>query len=127
MTAHTHHLPGRLRLRFSRLKQQRGLIEQIVTALRGVPGVASADGNAVTGGILIHYDTQAARYEPFWRDLELVLLAHHLEHDPRPLGRQPGTPGAVAELGQKVAAGVAKLLVDKLVERSAVALVAAFL
>lgn len=124
MTAHTHHLPGRLRLRFSRLKQQRGLLDQVVNALRNVDGVSSADGNFITGGILIHYDKSVAQKETFWRDVERVLLAHHLEHDPRPLGRQPGT---AARAGQKVMDRVASVMVDKLIERSAVALVAALL
>ncbi len=126
MTTHAHHLPGRLRLRYRRLKQQRGLIEQIVEALREVPGISSADGNPITGGILIHYDVRAAIHEPFWRDLELVLLAHHLEHDPRAFGRESGQGGRAAALGQTVVNGVAKL-VDKLLERPALALVARLL
>lgn len=88
MTAHTHPLPGRLRLCFSRLKQQRGLLDQVVTGLQHVAGVSAAEGNASTGGILIHYDTGSASSESFWRSVEAVLLANHLEHDPRPLGRQ---------------------------------------
>ncbi|CAO3432934.1 hypothetical protein [Azospirillum doebereinerae] len=49
------HLPGRLRVRDSALRQA-SRNELLQATLRGWDGVLSVTGNPATGGVLIHYD-----------------------------------------------------------------------
>lgn len=133
MNRPTHELPGRLRLRFTQLKRDPYQLSVVTEAMRNVAGVMSVEESPITGGMLIHYAAGLGASRKFWNDIEVILLAHHLHHDPRPLGRQ--APAPASELGRRMVGGVidgivdgvSGALVDKLVKRSAVALVAALL
>lgn len=135
MNGQHHHLPGRLRLRFTQLKNNLAQLAAVSEALRGVDGILSVETSPFTGGILIHYHAAVGATARFWSDIETVLQAHELNHDPRPLGRRPQgsiVPSPVPmgkgkDLGRKLALGMTEAVVDKLIERSAVALVAALL
>lgn len=129
MAGNIHHLRGRLRLRFSNLKNNLEQLTGVIETLRGVAGVAAIEASPYTGGMLIHYDQAAGDTRRFWDDIEAGLALHGLHHDPRPLRRQnaPGAPGRGRALAPGVADTLVDKLVDKLIERSAVALVAALL
>ncbi len=152
-------LPGRLRLRFSQLKQQNEQLVRMAAAMRSTNTYVSSERiitvetSPLTGGQLIHFDALAGKTTAFWDQVEAVLLAHQLRLDPRPLDLQPGAgkhgtrpapkqPGAAgvtprppavqartdgSALAGKVAGRVTTAVVDRLIERSAVALVAALL
>jgi Cu2+-exporting ATPase len=51
-----HALPGRVRLRLDRLKQNPSFAEEIQHALPGLPGVDQVEANPDTGSLLIYYD-----------------------------------------------------------------------
>lgn len=128
MSGNTHHLRGRLRLRFSNLKNNLPQLSRVIEALRDVAGVDAVEASPFTGGMLIHYDPAAGDTPRFWDEIEAVLAAHGLYHDPRPLKRQLGssTSGAGRQSGGMVD-GLVDKFIDKLAERSALALVAALL
>lgn len=53
-----HHIAGRLRLKFSQLKNRPDLAHATEIAIRKLYGVISAETNVITGSLLIRYDTQ---------------------------------------------------------------------
>ncbi len=89
MYGQTHQLHGRLRLHFSHLKNNFALLAGVMESLRSVAGVSAVEGSPITGGMLVFYDTAIGATRQFWDDIESVLRSHGLQHDPRPLGRQP--------------------------------------
>ena len=90
----THHLCGRLRLRFSRLKNDPRQLTAVTASLRAVPGVIDIEASPFTGALLIDFDRGSADKPQFWDDIENLLAAHGLHHNPRPMARQarPGPP-----------------------------------
>lgn len=83
-------LPGRLRLRFTQLKQQTEQLGRMAAAMRAIEGVLMVETSPLTGGFLIHYDAPIGKTPLFWDRIEAVLLAHQLLINPRPLSRQQG-------------------------------------
>jgi hypothetical protein len=55
-----HRLPGRVRLRLAELRNDPEALASMVGRLRGVPGIRAAEANAVTGGLLLHYEGSEA-------------------------------------------------------------------
>ena len=127
-------LPGRLRLRFTQLKQSPGMLALVCNDLRAVAGVTAVDASALTGGVLIQYEGVVGSASRFWNEIDAVLLAYHPNHEPRPFGRQArmrdaelvGGAGGIGgiRLARKFSDGAAGALLERLIERSAVALVA---
>ncbi|MEJ7805637.1 MAG: hypothetical protein WKG03_06915 [Telluria sp.] len=141
-------VPGRLRLRFTQLKQQTEQLMRMAEALHAVGGVLTVETSPPIGALLIHYDAVVGKTTAFWDQIEAVLLAHQLLLDPRPLGRHPspkpphpakgaassaggaaaqhaGKDSAPAPKPRNIASTLAARLADGLVDRCAVALVAA--
>ena len=87
MPATSPPVPGRLRLRFTQLKQQTERLMGLASALREVAGVTGVETSASTGSLLVYYDAVVGKTTQFWDQVEAVLLAHQLLLDPRPLGR----------------------------------------
>lgn len=90
--------PGRLRLRFTQLKQQAEQLAHIAAAMRTIEGVTAVASNPVTGGLLIDFEPLIGKTASFWDQVESVLLAHQLMLDPRPLGSRPNGGRATAAL-----------------------------
>lgn len=86
MQAPSPAVPGRLRLRFTQLKQQTEQLTRMAAALHTVAGVMGVETSPLTGALLIHYDAVIGKTTSFWDQIEAVLLAHQLALDPRPLG-----------------------------------------
>jgi hypothetical protein len=126
MQVPTDRFPGRLRLRFSQLRRQPLYAAQVAASIRGLDSVLSVEANAVTGGLLIVYDVARADKSGLWPSLKDALDAHGLrESSPQRSPQSGAAPrGAWSE---KVSDKVVGAMVEKLVERSALALVAAFL
>jgi hypothetical protein len=126
MQDYSHHLPGRLRLRFTQLKSRPAHAAQLTAALGRIDGVVSIDANVVTGGLLIIYDVARADANGLWEALRDVLATHGLSGTAeRPLTQ--ANRSAAAAVTERLADKVVGALVEKLVERSALALVATLL
>jgi hypothetical protein len=126
MHEYSHHLPGRLRLRFPQLKNRPACAAQLTASIARIDGVVSVDANAVTGGLLIFYDIERADSNGLWQALSATLAAHDLSdqvNQQLPQARAPGRSTMVDKVADKVVGS----LVEKLVERSAVALIASLL
>ncbi len=90
MRAPAQSVPGRLRLRFTQLKQQTGQLSRMAAALGAIGGVLEVETSPITGGFLIHFDAMIGNTPLFWDQVEAVLHAHQLMVNPRPLARQTG-------------------------------------
>lgn len=125
MHDYSHHLPGRLRLRFPQLKNRPVLAAQLSAAIARIDGVVSADANVVTGGLLLIYDGARAESCGLWPALGACLVAHDLTAQANQQLPQARASGPT--MADKVADKVVGTLVERLVERSAFALVACLL
>lgn len=124
MTTSPHQLPGRLRLRFPQLKRDIFRLRAVSADLLAVTGVVKVEESPIIGSILIHYEAATGRSRIFWDAIEAILLAHQLTKD-YPYPKQVMPPPAV--LGRVMVERLSDTLVDKVIQRSAVALVAALL
>jgi hypothetical protein len=122
----THHVPGRLRMRFPQLKYCEARAAQVAASIRQLEGVVTVDANTVTGGMLIFYDVNQAETNGFWHSLSITLAAQGLSGHADARAPQLCAAGA-STFADKVADRLVGALVDKLVERSALALVSVLL
>jgi hypothetical protein len=141
-------VPGRLRLRFTQLKQQNEQLARLACAMYATDGVVAVETSPLTGSLLIQYDALRGKTTAFWDRIEAVLVAHNLLLDPRPLDRRDsGAPilapkpvcaanggarlhqasPAAAAPPRKPVTGATFGALERLIQRSAVALVAALL
>jgi hypothetical protein len=127
MSHYVHHVPGRLRVRSPGLKRNEVQAAWVRSLVHGLDGVARGEVSTVTGSVLISYDpqrTDAGR-----------LLAELGRHGVVPEGVAAESGASPGDYVSRVAQGAGETLgkvvmgmvVEKLVERSAVALVAAVL
>lgn len=126
MTSYTHHIPGRLRTRYPQLKNNPARARIVAAAICNIDGVLSVETSAVTGSMLIRYDTHAGKREALLDALhrtkqQLGLL--QVSPSPQPAPGQ-ATQGNLAETFADKALG---MIVEKCIEHSAYALFAALL
>lgn len=124
MTSYTHHISGRLRIRYPQLKNNPARAKVVETALRKIDGVLSVETSTVTGSLLVRYDTRSSKRPA---------LLEKLYQAKQQLGLVPHTSAPVARTGpQRTTAEVFAdkalgMIVEKCIERSAYALLAALL
>jgi hypothetical protein len=129
MSLHVHHVPGRLRLRLRHLQGRRGACNDASASAAAIEGVIEACANPATGSLTIHYDQGRLTAACLWRSLCDRYIVW---------GLSPITEGALvtrAELqppgdprpGHRLLETVGAMVIDKLVERWAVCLVAALI
>jgi hypothetical protein len=70
MVNFAHHVPGRLRVRISRLKRDMAAAQALRTELLQVEGVSSVSARTATGSIVIHYDDRRLDPGVLWDVLE---------------------------------------------------------
>jgi copper chaperone CopZ len=111
VTAIVHDVSGRLRLRIRALKRNQPAATDLKACLGAIPGVASVDANPLTGSLLLVYD-------PTRTDRATLLAAL------AGFGHAVAVP---AEAPLPAAGRLVAFAVDRLVERSALALLAALI
>jgi hypothetical protein len=103
-----HHVRGRLRLHHREIKGDRHYAARYCDVVRCLPGVYAATARARTGSVVIEYDWRVTSHE------ELLQL----------LGAAPLGPVRRAE---KIVEKVGQVLMERLLERSASALIGALI
>lgn len=127
MSHYVHHVPGRLRVKAPALKRNPARAAGVCAAVTAVPGVSSAEANPVTGSLLIAYDP--LRVDPR-RVLDRLAEDGLIGRDvaiPEPAQLNIDVGRLAADATGNLGNALVGVLVEKLVERSAVALVAAVL
>jgi hypothetical protein len=120
-----HHVPGRLRLQNSRLKSNPSLAEVTLNNVSGITEVLQARVSIVTGSVIITYDKQRLTPAALWQSLcdRGVVCGPLPIRDNVPVTRvRIDSPTANDESLGKL---VIRLIAERLVERSAIALVGA--
>ena len=118
-----HHVPGRLRVKLQAIKRSpqnaecaRGLVESL-------RGVISAEANTLTGSIVIKFDAKATKPVAI-----LNVLQNHGYLGPSEFGARPDHS---VSLGTQVIDALAKAflnaVVERILERSAIRLIAALI
>ena len=102
-----HHVAGRLRIRNPAIKRSTSAAARYCDVVRCLPGVRGAKANAVTGSVLIEYDSRITAHQ------ELLNL----------LGAKPRRHAVGEKIGEKIG----QVLVERMIEHSARALIAALI
>jgi hypothetical protein len=122
LSAYIHHVAGRLRLKLSSLKRNAGRAERAQNAIRQIKGVISVDANTVTGSLLIYYEAADIEFDSFMESLEKTI---------QQLGLLPATDLRCARPSSTATSvltdKIIGVLVEKMIERSAVAIVGTLL
>lgn len=124
MPQYVHHLPGRLRVKCPSLKGNAHSAETVVQLLSAEEGIASCEVNPLTGSVLVHYDESATNA---YRMLDLLKRGGHFGADADLRLQDRPLEETVSGVGKMVSKAVMGALVERVVERSAVALVGAIL
>ena len=150
MRAPAQPVPGRLRLSFTQLKQRPEQLDRMAASLGAVNGVLAVDTSSLSGSLLIQFDSVVGNTPAFWDQIESVLHAFELMLNPRPFARMGSKGGGAGSAGHGDKAAhtsksdpnaspisvptvaikptrrdFARALMDKLMERTSIALVTA--
>jgi hypothetical protein len=132
MTAHMKFppqpFPSRLRLRFPQLRRAPLACADLAASLRAIPGTHSVEASAATGSVLVIYQVHADAEQAFLAQVRQALASQGLscDHAPATTG-QAGGGAPAGSVFDGVAEKFVGAVVDKLVERSALGLLAALL
>jgi Heavy metal associated domain 2 len=121
-----HHVPGRLRLQMSRLKSNHGLAETTRKNVSYIAGVLDARVSIITGSLIITYDKQKLTPAALWQSLcdrGIVCGALPIRNDVPVTRVRIESPVAADDMS--LAKLVIRLVAERLLERSAIALVGA--
>jgi hypothetical protein len=118
---YVHHVPGRLRVKSPVLKRNEPLARLAKQHVDGMNGVVRTEVNSVIGSIVIQYDPCVVEYSAIMRELRDLGYIPSL-HIQQELKVQSNNA-----LARKIAGNVFDKVMGTLVERSAVALIAALI
>jgi hypothetical protein len=123
MSEYIHHIAGRLRVTLPRIRKQPARAQEIQAVISRIAGVASIEANIISGSLLIRYDTNLVDAGTIMASMkELGLLSSHAAA--RPIRR---THVSRRPASSPVADKVLDMIVEKLIERSAFAVLGALL
>lgn len=117
-----HHVTGRLRLKFPELKNRRALCQAVEKSIRTLPMVRLVQANAVTGSLLIHYDARGTQQAILLRSIQDTLADRFGLEFPNNSSEKNAADDSHF-LNDAIAERMTKMIIDKIVERSALALI----
>jgi copper chaperone CopZ len=120
-----HHVPGRLRLRIAALKRNPGRAKAVQDLIEGRPGITSVDASALTGSVTVLYDTGTMTPAEILRVLREHGFVVAAGTEVAPVGAADSDAAVTTEVGDFLAKVLVGAVLEKVVERSALALIAA--
>lgn len=114
---HIHHVPGRLRVRVSRLKRNPSLGKAIEMDVQSMTGVRCSESNPLTGSVVIHYDPAQTTAALLISQLRAAGYASD-DHRPEPARKSPSVGRPARKLARKAAEAVVWHVIETAVERS---------
>lgn len=124
VTQYIHHVPGRLRIKSRALKGKQSSTQEVIRCLNSMDGIVRSQVNPVTGSMLVFYNPQMVAVEPILD----VLKEHGLVATPDATAQMRSAKGEkLSGYGDMVLKAIAGAVVEKVAERSAVALIGAIL
>lgn len=127
MTHYIHHVPGRLRVRNARLKRNSEAVAAARSTIGAIDGVLAVSISEVTGSIVVTYDRDVTCPHNLLDELKRHGCCNHASTLPAKSAPKQALSLAVSNAGSTVGKAVFGVMVEKLVERSAVALIGALL
>jgi copper chaperone CopZ len=127
MSLLAHHVPGRIRVKVPALKKNDAAAKEVPHILRGLDGVTAVEASALTGSIVVHYDKDLID-----SDAILGALRQQGYLDAMTVSGAAGPDEkavfpAASGVGEALGKALFGVLVEKAIERSALALVAALI
>jgi hypothetical protein len=128
MAHYIHHLPGRLRIKSHQLKRNATRAASVRELLLNMDGVMGADANTVTGSLLVSYDKDRTCPRELLETLKRAGCCTDSVQLPDGVKSTAGRlSDSLTGAGDAVGKAVVGVLVEKVVERSAFALIGAIL
>lgn len=126
---HVHHLPGRLRIRLLALKGAPAAAGRVQSTLAAIDGISACTVSAVTGSVLVNYEPMVANLEQLAATLRNLGYEFGDLPPPLPGGRalHPGLEIDFTDMGRQLGKMALTVALEKALERSAVALIAALI
>lgn len=121
-----HHIDGRLRLKFPELRNRIHVVKAVEKAIRQLPTVRLVQANAVTGSLLIHYDARGKEQTNLLEAIEDV-LSNRFGLDVFNRVSRMAVRRSLPSHGNPIADRVVDMMIEKIVERSALALLGVLL
>jgi hypothetical protein len=125
MPTYNHHITGRMRTRYPQLKNNPARARGVEVAIRKIDGVISVEASTITGSLLVHYDAHETRRTAVLETLFRTKQKLGLKQGPYP--RKRNDHAGMPVLAEPVVDKVLGMIVEKCIERSAFALLAALL
>lgn len=122
MTLYLHHIPGRLRVRLAAIKRNEAKAAVVRRLLEGSPGVLSVDIARLTGSVTVAYDPAATTGAAL---IETLRGAGYVNGDVALDRPQDYFAQQADRLGDEIGKAAMGFVVEKLLERSAVAVIGA--
>jgi Heavy metal associated domain 2 len=128
MMLYIHHVPGRLRIQTARLKADWQLAQAACDRAIAIEGVVEVRANSLTGSLTIGYNREHLTPAALWEQLR----ERDLVSGPLPITNERGVTRAELTVpalgsGRGLFGLVAGVVLEKLLERSALALVSALI
>jgi hypothetical protein len=117
-----HHVSGRLRIKNLRIKDSPREAEAFCSELRSIRGVCSAVANVVTCSVVIRYDPAIASPNEIFNAMKGAIKPPVLEWN----AIESGGAG-LSRIANRIVHLVVQLIFERLVERSAMALLTALI
>lgn len=127
MTSYIHHVPGRLRVRDARIKRNPEAVAAVESLVSALEGVLAVSASQVTGSVVITYDRDITCPHALLDELKRRGCCNHASALPQPEAPTQAVSRALSGAGNAMGKAVFGVMVEKLVERSAVALIGALL
>jgi hypothetical protein len=118
-----HHVPGRLRVRSQAIKRNEAKAAAAERALAVIAGVIAVEANPLTGSIKLTYDHERVSPHELMAGLQAEGLVGH--YTAESAVRSGAAPSLLS--GETITRAVAAIVLEKIFERSALALVAAII
>lgn len=117
-----HHITGRLRLKFPELRSRRDLSHAVEKAIRTLPMVRLVQVNSVTGSLLIHYDARGTQQAILLKAIQDVLANQFGLIFSNDNSAAKAAANAMHFHSNALVDRMTGMIVDKIVERSALAI-----
>lgn len=127
MSNYIHHVPGRLRVKDARLKRNPEGIVAVLSLGNSIDGVLDVAVSEVTGSVVITYDRDLTCPHALLDELKRRGCCNHASTLPTPAASKQAVTRALGDAGSTMGKVVFGVMVEKLVERSAMALIGALL
>jgi Heavy metal associated domain 2 len=129
MSHYLHHVPGRLRLKTRSLKNSSAKAAEVRALFKQLPGIEAIEFNLLTGSMLVRYDAASITSAKILGFLVANSVITSIpEARPRPAAKlfDGSVRASIAEnLAQRLARSLADFVIEKVLQRAALALISA--